>query len=196
MISAKIAKLHLARHAFDSSNHVSRGNKELSFEIAEGTHVDTELETYEDRRGYRSMLMQQLRPKAASRAPRDDSVRLAHRPPSEPPRRDDYRARSRSIKRHNRSSGAARGSVDNDVGPIDAAIQFTPSSAVVAHKTKHVKVSLVEMQSLESCLTRTIDSQKRIVDALEFYSRQIADEKKVFVECRDAVHTMILKAQL
>ena len=70
-----------------------------------------------------------------------------------------------------------------------------PATDTLARKKKYVKVPIEEMQTLEKCLSRSIDSQKRIIDSLEFHTRQCSDERKVFVEARDVIHSMIVSSR-
>jgi hypothetical protein len=65
----------------------------------------------------------------------------------------------------------------------------------VAQYEKIVKVSTAELQVLEGCLGHAIDSQKRTVDALHFAARQIEDEKKVFIEAREVIKSLVDRAR-
>ena len=60
------------------------------------------------------------------------------------------------------------------------------------HRT--VEVSTDELKTLGECLARAMDSQKRTIDALNFFSRQIDEERKVFSEARDAIELLVRRA--
>ena len=55
---------------------------------------------------------------------------------------------------------------------------------------RKVKVPTGELIALGECLARAMDSQKRTIDALSFFSRQLEDERKAFPEARDAIDVL------
>jgi len=63
-------------------------------------------------------------------------------------------------------------------------------------KRKYARVEAAELLTLESWLTRAAESQKSTVDGLNFRSRLIIDERKVFCEARNAIAEIRFNAQL
>ena len=80
--------------------------------------------------------------------------------------------------------------------PQEASSRTTNATAIVKVETRRVRVSLEEMQSLEACLARAIAAQKRTVDGLDFFSRMIHDERKVFTEAKKVIAEMIFNARM
>ena len=68
--------------------------------------------------------------------------------------------------------------------------------AVPVSKPKSVKVQVSELETLWSCLDRSLESQKRLCDSMTFFTRQFEDEKKILVEARQAVRELIIKGNL
>ena len=125
--------------------------------------------------------------------------------------RDRDRRRSRSARcsaaRGSKGSGKQKkGESGVSAGPIGAALPASSSSrpttddtAIVRvenRRSQSVRVQLDELQTLEGCLGRAIDSQKRIIESLNFFSRMIQDEKHVFTEARKVLNELIFKAKL
>ena len=190
-ISETASRLHLAKPALDSGNHAAHGNRDQAFADATNALGRTELETMEDRSSYR-MQLTRLQRGIAGTFPKTAGARRPTTPPREP-----EPSRSRSRHRRRRQHAAEPASASDRVLDPDVTLTFPSSTWVSAlmKKKKYVKVSIEEMQSLEACLSRSIDSQKRIIESLEFYTRQINDERKVFVEARDVIHSMIASSQ-
>ena len=111
------------------------------------------------------------------------------------------RSRSRGISpRRSKGKGKQR---KGDAGPIGAALPASASSrsttddgAIVVRRSQSVKVQLDELQTLEACLGRAIDSQKRTIESLNFFSRMIQDEKHVFTEAKNVIAEVIFKARM
>ena len=58
-----------------------------------------------------------------------------------------------------------------------------------------VRVQLEELEVLQTCLERSSQSQKRVIDALTFFTRQFEDERKIIDEAKSAVSTLIIKSK-
>ena len=72
-----------------------------------------------------------------------------------------------------------------------------PSSTVEVRPNKNtVRVPIAELQTLADCLQRAADTQKRTIDSMNFYARQMEDERKVFTEARDVANQIIIRAQM
>ena len=67
---------------------------------------------------------------------------------------------------------------------------------VVVRRSQSVRVQLDELQTLEGCLGRAVESQKRTIESLNFFSRMIQDERHVFTEARNVIQELIFKARL
>ena len=66
----------------------------------------------------------------------------------------------------------------------------------VARKSQAVRVQLKELETLEACLGRAIESQKRTIESLNFFSRMIQDERQVFTEAKTVIAEVIFKEKL
>ena len=80
--------------------------------------------------------------------------------------------------------------------PQEASSGTTNATAIVRVETRRVRVSLEEMQQLEACLARAMAAQKRTVDGLDYFSRMINDERKVFTEAKKVIAEMIFNARM
>ena len=47
-----------------------------------------------------------------------------------------------------------------------------------------------------ACLGRAIESQKRTIESLNFFSRMIQDERSVFTEAKQVIAEMIYRARM
>ena len=114
------------------------------------------------------------------------------------------RSRSHGISpRRSKGKGKQR---KGDAGPIGAAcVSLTPSSSsrptteyndalVRYEKARSARVQLKELKQLEACIGRAIDAQKRTIDSLNFFTRQMEDERKILTEARNVINELIFKA--
>ena len=80
--------------------------------------------------------------------------------------------------------------------PQEASIETTNDTAIVKVETRRVRVQLDELQTLEACLGRAIESQKRTIESLNFFSGMIQDERQVFTEAKTVIAEVIFKEKL
>ena len=73
---------------------------------------------------------------------------------------------------------------------------MAPNTLDVVPKQNTVRVNIVESQTLADCLQRATDTQKRTIDSMNFYARQMEDERKVFTEARDVIGRIIARAHM
>ena len=224
-VSRKVAFNYLAKHAFESTNHPSYGNIADSFAAAHKCTIIEEPENFDWRQAHRQHCSSfaegneskkkeenDKRDRSRSRKASDDERRKKENAAFGKHKRDrshsreakrerEIRAVARQLKERKRdrdaalprvnvrsasvSSGSAAGLVMKNLGAI----------VPVAQYEKSVKVSTAELQVLEGCLGRAIDSQKRTVEALHFAARQIEDEKKVFIEAREVIKSLVDRAR-
>jgi hypothetical protein len=193
-VSRKMAYNYLAKHAFDSSNHPTMGDKASSFAAAHQCKIIEEPEPFEWREEHRQHCASYSEGKE-SKSPGDGDKRDRSRSNRRKREKADFeknkrvRSLSRDAKRDKRDAVLPRvqvrslssGRVNANLGAIVPAAQYA----------KSVKVSTAELQVLEGCLGRAIDSQKRTVEALHFAARQIEDEKKIFIEAREVIKNLV-----
>ena len=130
--------------------------------------------------------VQNKRDRSQSReAKRDREIRAQARKIKETKRDRDAALPRVNAQSASASSGNAAGIVMKNLGAMIPVAQYE----------KIVKVSTAELQVLEGCLGHAIDSQKRTVDALHFAARQIEDEKKVFIEAREVIKSLVDRAR-
>ena len=124
-------------------------------------------------------------------------VRKRSRESGSAPRRRK-RSPSASLPREGGSRAGCAGLSSGSVaatGPsprLSVLAPIVPYADADLHRT--VKVSTAELQTLGECLARAMDSQKRTIDALNFFSGQIDDERKVFSEARGAIELLVRRA--
>ena len=171
VISEAMARNYLAKHIYESANHPTHGMKKASFREANTTPMVCNMETSEDRKTYRKhcdFFFQRDKDAAEERGRNRD--------------RDRDRRRSRSARGNAAKGSKGRGKQRKgesgvSAGPIGAAASASSRSTtddgaiVVRNKPQCVKIKLVELKTLESALKRAMDSQKRTIDSLNFFSR-------------------------
>jgi hypothetical protein len=217
-VSRKLAYNYLAKHAFESSNHPSMGDLDASFAAAHKCTIVEDRETFqcrEDHRqhcsscaeGHESKKKEEndKRDRSRSRKASDDERRKKENAAFEKDKRD--RSLSREAKRDRKREKEAKRNRDaavprvgvrsasessgSAVGPV---IKNLGAIVPVAQYEKSMKVSTAELQVLEGCMGHAIDSQTRTVETLNFAARQIEDEKKVFIEAREVIHSLVDRA--
>ena len=95
------------------------------------------------------------------------------------------------------SRGAAIGAVATSSGSSSFSAAVVDDRAIVARpKAQGVRIQLDELECLEDCLGRAIESQKRTIESLNFFSRMIQDERRVFTEAKNVIAEVIFKAKL
>ena len=193
VVSEWLARNYLAKHAFESSNHPTHNDKRAAFAAAREARMEEGLETKDDRKAFRSHCDYFMEQKTQAARERESSDRDRGRGS-----RDD-RGRIRMRSRSHRSTApaartpAARSKSTDPLGQTAAAV--VNDSTVVAHRPSgYAKVSVDELKTLESCLGRAIDSQKRTIESLNFFSRMIEDERKIFTEAKNVITDLIFKA--
>ena len=153
------------------------------------------METSEDRKAYRIQYDASLQREIAEAAEverRRDRDRHRHRRRSRSARGNPYKgSKGRGKQRKGESKVSA--------APIGAAASAssrpsTDDCAIVVRRPMSVKIQLEELQTLESCLIRAMDSQKRTIDTLNFFRRMIDDERNVFTEARNVLRDLIFNA--
>ena len=222
-VSRKVAFNYLAKHAFESTNHPSYGNIADSFAAAHKCTIIEEPENFDWRQAHRQHCSSYAegkeskkkeendkRDRSRSRKASDDERRKKEDAAFVQNKRDrsksreakrEIRAQARKIKETKRDRDAALPRVNAQSASASsgnaAGIVLKNLGAMipVAQYEKNVKVSTAELQVLEGCLGHAIDSQKRTVDALHFAARQIEDEKKVFIEAREVIKSLVDRAR-
>jgi hypothetical protein len=213
-----LAYNYLAKHAFESSNHPSMGDLDASFAAAHQCTIVEERETFQCREDHRKHCYScaegkerkkkeenDKRDRSRSRKASDDErrkkenaayeknkrVRSLSREAKRDRKRETEAKRNRDaavlrvgVRSASESSGSAVGLVMNNLGAIVSVAQYE----------KSMKVSTAELQVLEGCMGHAIDSQKLTVEALHCSARQIEDEKKVFIEAREVIHSLVDRA--
>ena len=214
-ISSKLAQNYLAKHGHDSSNHLVHHDKKAAFAEANMTKIVDELETPGDRETFRlhcahfsSQKEQRREEPCEERDDRRSDRREDRRDVRRDDRRDERRMRSRSPapppqRQRAPRSAAAIGSRGSGSSSVTTAISVDPlissNLGAIVHArefAKTVKVSTAELQTLEGCLGRAMDSHKRTIDALNFFSRQLEDEKKIFSEAKDVINSLVNRARV
>jgi hypothetical protein len=222
-VSRKVAFNYLAKHAFECVNHPSCNNVLDSFAAAHKCPIIEEAENFDWRLTHRLHCLKYLEEKEQKKKEEDDKRdRSRSRKASDDERRKkedaafvqnkrdrsksreakrEIRAQARKIKETKRDRDAALPRVNAQSASASsgnaAGIVLKNLGAMipVAQYEKIVKVSTAELQVLEGCLGHAIDSQKRTVDALHFAARQIEDEKKVFIEAREVIKSLVDRAR-
>jgi hypothetical protein len=222
-VSRKVAFNYLAKHAFECVNHPSNNNIAESFAAAHKCPIIEEAENFDWRLTHRLHCLKYLEEKEQKKKEEDDKRdRSRSRKASDDERRKkedaafvqnkrdrsksreakrEIRAQARKIKETKRDRDAALPRVNAQSASASsgnaAGIVLKNLGAMipVAQYEKNVKVSTAELQVLEGCLGHAIDSQKRTVDALHFAARQIEDEKKVFIEAREVIKSLVDRAR-
>ena len=187
VVSESMARNYLARHCFDSSHHPTHLNKEASFRAANSAPIVMTTETLADRKLYRNQ--------CNFFAERKEQER----------NRDGHRGQRNRVNVAFGSKGGGKHKKEKDGGAIGAVVATSSSSSSssaavvddrVARKSQAVKVELKELETLEACIGRAIESQKRTMEFLDCFSRMIQDERQVFTEARNAIAELIFKANL
>ena len=182
VVSASMARNYLAKHLFESTNHPSHGDKKASFEAANEEPMVCTVETSEDRKAHRNhcdFFWERNKAAAEERGRNRDRDRD----------RDRDRRRSRSARcsaaRGSKGSGKQKkGESVVSAGPmIDAALPASSSSRPTTDDTailrvRSARVYEYELQTMEHVLGRAIDSQKRTIESLNFFSRMIQEMKR------------------
>ena len=202
VVSESMARNYLAKHLFESTHHPSYGDKKASFEAANEEPIVCTVETIADRHSIRNKVAEYFAwgrnmPALAKYKRNHDRDRD----------RDRRRSRSRSARgnaaRGSKGSGKQKkGESGVSAGPmIGAALPASSSSRPTTDDTAIASVRVPlgfidELQTLEACLGRAIDSQKRTTESLNFFSRMIQDERHVFTEARNVLNELIFKANM
>ena len=176
VVSASMARNYLAKHLFESTHHPSHGDKKASFEAANEEPIVCTVETIEDRLRVRNKVAEYFA-WGLNKAALAEYKRNHDRDRD----RDRRRSRSRSARgnaaRGSKGSGKQKkGESGVSAGPmIGAALPASSSSrpttddtAIVRVENRRVRVQLDELQTLEACLGRAIESQKRTIESLIF----------------------------
>jgi len=199
VVSESLARNYLAKHAFDSSNHPTQGDSKAAFEAARAARVEDGIETKEDRKSFRAHCDYFMNLKLHAQASERDRERGSER--------DCERGRaSNDVDRNqNRSQARSRSRGGSSVTPPAKSKSSAPlantagaianDSSILPHRAPgYAKVDLADLKTLEGCLGRAIDSQKRTIDSLNFFSRMIEDERKVFTEAKNVITDLVFKA--
>ena len=181
-----MARNYLARHCFDCSNHPTHFDKQASFQAANSVPIVMTTETLADRKLYRNH--------CNFFAERKEQER----------NRDGHRGqRNRvNVAFGSKGGGKHRKGKDGEAIGADVATPSASSSSSaavvddrVARKSQAVKVQLEELETLEACIGRAIESQKRTMESFNYFSRMIQDERQVFAELMNALAELISKAK-
>ena len=181
VVSESMARNYLARHCFSCSNHRTYLDKQASFQAANSVPIVMTTETLADRNLYRR----------AEELERKEQVRD----------RDRHRGqRNRvNVAFGSKGGGKHRKGKDGEANVATRSASSSSSAAVVddrvARKSQAVKVQLEELETLEACIGRAIESQKRTMESFNYFSRMIQDERQVFAELMNALAELISKAK-
>ena len=182
VVSESMARNYLARHCFDSSSHPTHLDKEASFRVAKSQPIVMTTETVEDRKSFRSLRDFFAERKAAA----EEQER----------NRDGHAACYRSRSPRGKSKGGGKHKKEKGGGAIGAVVATSSASSSIlanvvddrrARKSQAVRVQLKELETLEACLGRAIESQKRTIESLNFFSRMLQDERQVFTEAKTVI---------
>jgi hypothetical protein len=214
-VSRKLAYNYLAKHAFESSNHPSMGVLDASFAAAHHCTIVEERETFQCREDHRKHCYSfaegkerkkkeenDKRDRSRSRKASADERRKKENADYEQNKRD--RSLSREAKRDRKREKEAKRNRDaavprvgvrsasessgSAVGPV---IKNLGAIVPVAQYGKSMKVCTADLQVLEGCMGHAIDSQTETVETLNFAARRIEDEKKVFIEANEVIHSLV-----
>ena len=195
VIGESFARNYLAKHCFDSSNHPTHGDLEASFRAANNEPIVMEAETVEDRKAYRNHCNFFAERKKAAAEEQTRNRRANHA--SRSPRRSGAIGSKGGKHKKGESGGAAIGAVATCSGSSSFSAAVVDDRAIVARpKAQGVRIQLDELECLEACLGRAIESQKRTIESLNFFSRMIQDERRVFTEAKNVIAEVIFKEKL
>ena len=194
VVCESMARNYLAKHLFDSSNHPTHLDKAASFQAANNAPIVMTTETKDDRRSYRNhcnFFAERNKAAAEERKQNRD-------------RHGAHRSRSPRVAKGSKGGGTQKGESGVAIGALPASSSRSSAlstavdddRAVVVRKSTSVRAQLDELQTLEACLGRAIESQKRTIESLNFFSRMIQDERAVFTEARNVIAELIFKAKL
>ena len=206
-VSEAISRNYLAKHAFDSSNHPSCGQRDLAFDAADMVESVQELETMRQRNEYRIQVRGS--PWTATWEWTDDRERSPRGTGKGEKGKGKVKGKSDAGKGNKGKPEKSKGKASKnppyseqwqgeESGAWSSSSQEpSGSTAVDVPPIKPmVRVAIEELQALADCLQRAADTQKRTIDSLQHYARQMEDERKVFVEARDVIGRMMITAQL
>ena len=202
VICESFARNYLAKHCFDSSNHPTHGDLEASFREANDAQLVMEAETVEDRKAYRNHCnFFAERKKAAAEVQTQNREgpmgrgRANHA--SRSPRRSGAIGSKGGKHKKGESRGAPIGAFATASGSSSFSEAVVDDRAIVARpKAQGVRIQLDELECLEDCLGRAIESQKRTIESLNFFSRMIQDERRVFTEAKNVIAEVIFREKL
>ena len=224
VVSETMARNYLAKHIFDSSNHPQCGNKSAAFDRANSELIRYSTETARDWQVYREYYADYRAQNERRKEQRKRSRERRERDRSRDRSRVLGAVGKASAKGDGKgeSHGAAIGAplpapplappMMPPPGPAPAIGAMTPaqptfppplpsqttndSALVQVDTSRRVKVPLRDLQMLEGCIGRSIDSQKRTIDSLGFFIRQLEDELKIFTEAKNVLAELIFKARM
>ena len=194
VVGESMARNYLAKHCFDSPNHPTHLDKEASFRVANSQPIVMTTETLEDRKSFRSLrdFFAERKAAAEEQERNRDGHRASHRSRSP---RGNVAIGSKGGGKHKKEKGG--GAIGAVVATSSASSSV--SAAVVddrvARKSQAVMVQLKELETLEACIGRAIESQKRTMESFNYFSRMIQDERQVFAELMNALAELISKAK-
>ena len=184
VICESFARNYLAKHCFDSSNHPTHGDLEASFREANDAQLVMEAETAEDRKAYRNhcnFFAEQKKAAAEVKTQNREGPmgrgRANHA--SRSPRRSGAIGTKGGKHKKGESRGAPIGAFAKASGSSPFSEAVVDDRAIVARPhAQGVRIQLDELECLEACLGRAIESQKRTVESLNFFSRMIQEMKR------------------
>ena len=138
-----------------------------------------------------------------SRSSRDDRQRSPT--PIGSSSRRPRRSRSRQRRSPSRESNYSLVSSSGGFGQIEGvarrmadASQFAASSSVAlatvsSGKKGSVRIPITELEVVENCLIRSLHTQKKLCETMQFFTRQFEDEQRIIAEAAQAVRGAIIR---
>jgi hypothetical protein len=192
VISEKMARNFLAKHAFFGDCHSTKDNVPESFLAANNATLETVIETKEERNDDRELSLIQAKAKKRPMSPKSKK-----RPPSP-------RTRSRSRLRER---GTVGGSSSSTAPPKFAApptfappsiaakpSKFAPQIETIAPSKKpktYVKIALKDLEQLRYTFEQALEVVDKTEVYLQFFSHQLTSERAVFTQAKAAIMELI-----
>ena len=191
-VMAKCARNYLAMHAFNSANHAcTNGNRKASFEAANSVSVFIDHETRQERDEMRAHVAVQNAQSSEGQAIKQETRR------SSSDRSGAIGAGPAARSRSRRRASSHRGPSPSAPSPPRSRIVVGAAQEIERSRrgAATVRINVGELKSLSSALGRCQDSQKRCIESLQFFTRQMEDERKVLQEAQHVIDTMVFAAE-
>jgi hypothetical protein len=168
VVSGKMARNSLAKHAFLSDDHPTQHELVESFLAANNATLEEVIETAEERANDRALVRDYTEERRA------------------PSPRSRSRSRPRGLVE---AGGGSHAPSSSSTAPSKVATQV--STKVAKRIKSYVKVPMKDLELLNDTFARALESQEKTSAYLSFFSRQIEAERKVFTEARTVIQELI-----